>query len=228
MSKQGWKDFLHAEGVDDWVVLHGGPTAAFETGSLAAAAELAAAITRHVAGLEGTPAALTITSGRVTVRLNREVWGTERRHIELARAVSAVARAHGAPADRAAVQEVQVAISAKPDSIDLPFWRAVLGYAPMHEDNAIDPLAHGSNVWMQELPAEKALRHAMHIDVSMAREEAERRLQAALEAGGRIVDDTDAPEGWVLSDRAGNKVCIATWPDGAVARGVVDADAGAG
>jgi len=32
----------------------------------------------------------------------------------------------------------------------------------------------------------------------------------------RRVDDADAPEGWILADRAGNKVCIATWPDGAM------------
>jgi 4a-hydroxytetrahydrobiopterin dehydratase len=30
------------------------------------------------------------------------------------------------------------------------------------------------------------------------------------------VDHTDAPQAWILADRAGNKVCIATWPDGAV------------
>jgi 4a-hydroxytetrahydrobiopterin dehydratase len=40
---------------------------------------------------------------------------------------------------------------------------------------------------------------------------------AAISAGGRIVDDADAPAGWILADRAGNKVCIAAWPDGSVA-----------
>jgi 4a-hydroxytetrahydrobiopterin dehydratase len=29
------------------------------------------------------------------------------------------------------------------------------------------------------------------------------------------VDDTGAPAAWILADRAGNKVCIAAWPDGA-------------
>ncbi|MEJ7695161.1 MAG: VOC family protein [Candidatus Limnocylindrales bacterium] len=106
----------------------------------------------------------------------------------LARAVSAIARAHGAPADRAAVQEVQLAIAAKPDEIDVGFWRAVLGYDPMSDDNAVDPLGHGSTVWMQELDEGKALRHAMHIDVSVAREHAEARVAAALAAGGRIVE----------------------------------------
>jgi 4a-hydroxytetrahydrobiopterin dehydratase len=143
------------------------------------------------------------------------MWGTEARHIEVARAISAVARERGATADRNAVQEVQLAVAAKPDDIDLGFWRAVLGYAPMHEDNAIDPLGHGSTVWMQDLNPGKPLRHAMHVDVSVAREVAEKRLADAIAAGGRIVDDSEAPGAWILADRAGNKVCIAAWPDGA-------------
>jgi 4a-hydroxytetrahydrobiopterin dehydratase len=128
--------------------------------------------------------------------------------------VSAVARAHGAAADRAAVQEVQLAIAAKPDAMDLGFWRAVLGYAPMADDNAVDPLGHGSTVWMQELNTTKPLRHAMHLDVSVAREHVTTRLQAALAAGGRIVYESRAPLSWTLADRAGNRVCICAWPDG--------------
>jgi 4a-hydroxytetrahydrobiopterin dehydratase len=213
MSEQGWRDFLSAEGVEDWVVLHGGPTAVFKVRSLVEAAELARAVTA-VPGLEERTV-MTVTRNHLTVRLTRELWGTEPRHIEVARAISELARERGATADRSAVQEVQLAIAAKPDDIDLPFWRAVLGYAPMHEDNAIDPLGHGSTVWMQDLNPEKPLRHAMHVDVSVAREVAERRLAAAVAAGGRIVDESSAPGAWILSDRAGNKVCIAAWPDGA-------------
>ena len=40
MSEQGWRAFLDADGVDDWVVLHGGATAVFRVGSLADAAGL--------------------------------------------------------------------------------------------------------------------------------------------------------------------------------------------
>jgi 4a-hydroxytetrahydrobiopterin dehydratase len=162
---------------------------------------------------------LTITDVQLTVRLTRDMWQLEPRHIELARAVSAVAGQHGAVADRAAVQEMQLAVSAKPDAVDLGFWRAVLGYAPMGDDNGVDPLGHGSTVWMQELDTAKPLRHAMHVDVSVAREHAEARLAAALAAGGRIVDDSSAPASWILADRAGNKVCIAAWPDGSRTRG---------
>jgi 4a-hydroxytetrahydrobiopterin dehydratase len=44
MSEQGWRQFLAAEGVDDWVVLHSGASAVFSVASLGAAARLAAAV----------------------------------------------------------------------------------------------------------------------------------------------------------------------------------------
>jgi 4a-hydroxytetrahydrobiopterin dehydratase len=213
MSEQGWREFLSADGVDDWVILHGGPTAVFRVGSLREAALLAVAVA-EVPGLEPRTL-LTAAADRLTVKLTREMWGTEARHIEVARAISAVAREHGATADRSAVQEVQLAVAAKPEAIDLGFWRAVLGYAPMHDDNGIDPLGQGSTVWMQDLDPAKPLRHAMHVDVSVARDHAEGRMQAAVAAGGRVVDDSEAPGSWILADRSGNKVCVAAWPDGA-------------
>jgi 4a-hydroxytetrahydrobiopterin dehydratase len=216
VSEQGWRDFLSADGVEDWVVLHGGPTAVFKVGSLVEAAQLAEAVAA-VPGLEERTV-MNVAHDHLTIRLTREMWGVEPRHVEVARAISKVARERGARADRGAVQEVQLAVAAKPDDIDLGFWRAVLGYAPMHADNAIDPLGHGSTVWMQDLSREKSLRHAMHVDVSVAREVAEERLAAALAAGGRIVDESEAPAAWILADRAGNKVCIAAWPDGATTK----------
>jgi len=154
-----------------------------------------------------------MANGHLTVRLTRDLWGLEARHIELARAVSALARTHGAVADRSVVQEVQLAIAARPESVDVGFWRAVLGYAgtPAADDNAVDPLGHGSTVWMQELDAAKPLRHAMHLDVSVAREHVAGRIAAALAAGGRIVDESNV----TLADRAGNRVDITAWPDGA-------------
>ena len=214
MSEAGWQGFLAAEGVDDWVVLHGGATAVFRVGSLLAAARLGEAIAlTH--GVAGAGVLLTLADERVTVRLSRDLWSLEARHVDLARTVSAVARDHGAAADRGAVQEVQLAIAAKPDQIDVGFWRAVLGYAPMAPDNAVDPLGHGSTVWMQEIDPAKTLRHAMHVDVSVAREHVAARLEAALAAGGRVVDASHAPAHWTLADRAGNRVCVCGWPDGA-------------
>jgi 4a-hydroxytetrahydrobiopterin dehydratase len=136
----------------------------------------------------------------------------ESRHLELARAVSGVASARGAVADRASPQEVQLAIAAKPDAVDVGFWRAVLGYAPLGDDAGTDPLGHGSTFWMQQLDEAKPLRHAMHVDVSVARDHVEARLAAAIAAGGRVVWESD--EHWTLADPAGNRVDITAWPDG--------------
>jgi len=214
VSEQGWRDFLAAQGGSDWVVLHGGATAVFRVPSVIEAARLANALAQ-VPGLAGAGALMTIADGQLTVRLTRGVFRLEQRHMQLASAVSAIAREHGAVADRTRVQEVSVAISALPDAIDVAFWRAVLGYAELADDNAIDPLGHGSTVWMQDLDPAKPLRHAMHVDVSVAREQAEHRVATAVAAGGRIIEDSNAPAGWILADRAGNRVCIAAWPDGA-------------
>ena len=213
MSEHGWREFLAADGVDDWVVLHGGATTVFKVKSIADAARLAAAVA-EIDGFEGSGALLTIVDASLTVRLTRDLWQLESRHVDLARAVSEVASAHGAVADRASVQEVQLAIAAKPDAMDVGFWRAVLGYAPMGDDAGGDPLGRSSTVWMQGLEENKPLRHAMHLDVSVAREHVERRLAAALAAGGRVV--LESAEHWTLADRAGNKVDITAWPDGGI------------
>ena len=93
MSEQGWRRFLAAEGVADWVVLHGGAMAVFRVPSLAEAAQLAEAVAQ-ISGLDG--ALMTLADGQLAVRLTRGVFQLEERHVEVAQAVSAVAREHGA------------------------------------------------------------------------------------------------------------------------------------
>jgi 4a-hydroxytetrahydrobiopterin dehydratase len=221
VSEAHWKEFLQADGLEDWVVLHGGPSAVFLTSSLADAAELGRAVAR-LHGLEDSHTQLSIVSKRLTVRLTREIWKIEPDHITLAREISKIAKSLGAVSDPNQVQEVQFAIAAKADAIDLGFWRAVLGYDPMLEDNAIDPLGVSSTVWMQDIEEGKALRHAMHIDVSLSKESAQARVDAAVKAGGVVVDGSHAPSWWILADRSGNKVCVVAWPDGAKANKSVD------
>ena len=215
MSEKGWRAFLAAEGLEDWAVLHGGPTAVFTTETFIDAAKLAQAIAQ-LPGLNPSYAQMTIVSERLTVRLRREVWEIANEDIDLAKEISKIAQLQGALADPSQVQEVQIAIAAKPEAIDLDFWRAVLGYKSLAEANAMDPIGNSSTVWMQELDEGKPLRHAMHLDVSVSREHAEARVAAAIKAGGVIVDNSHAPSFWILSDSSGNKVCIAAWPDGAV------------
>lgn len=212
MSEHGWRAFVSA-GLEDWVVLHGGATAVFAVTDLAEGARLAQALAQ-VPGAAGAGVLLGVGDDAVTVRLTRDMWLLEERHIALARAVSTAARSVGAVPQRHRIQEVQLAVAATQAQADPRFWRAVLGYSPAAPDNSVDPLGHSSTVWMQELDPEKSLRHAMHMDVSLPREEAEARVKAALAAGGTLVRD-QSPGAWILADRAGNKVCIAAWPDGA-------------
>jgi hypothetical protein len=56
--------------------------------------QLAAAVAR-VPGLEHSGALMTIADDRLTVRLTRGIWQLERRHLDLARGISAVARRLG-------------------------------------------------------------------------------------------------------------------------------------
>lgn len=211
MSEEGWARFVAEPDRAGWVVLHGGPTAVYRVDSLAAATRLASAIA-EVEGL-GPRIVLTAAADRLTVKLTREMWATEHEDLRLTAQISAIAHDHGAVADPGAVQEVQVAVSAQPEAIDLGFWRAALGYDPLHEDNCLDPTGQSSTVWMQELDPAKPLRHAMHLDVSLAREHVAARVDAAVAAGGTVVQHTH-PTTWILADRSGNKVCLTCWPDG--------------
>lgn len=43
-------------------------------------------------------------------------------------------------------------------------------------------------------------------------DEAQRRIRAALAAGGTLVSDAEAPAFWILADAEGNEACITTWP----------------
>ena len=56
-------------------------------------------------------------------------------------------------------------------------------------------------------------RSRIHIDVSVPRDQVERRIAAALAAGGHMVNDANAPNWWTLADAEGNEVDIAPWAD---------------
>lgn len=75
MSEEGWRDFLVAGGVDDWVALHGGATAGIPRRIDRRGGRLAEAIA-DVLGLEESGAMLTIASDRPTVRLTRDMCGS--------------------------------------------------------------------------------------------------------------------------------------------------------
>ncbi|HEU5418849.1 MAG TPA: VOC family protein [Streptosporangiaceae bacterium] len=54
-------------------------------------------------------------------------------------------------------------------------------------------------------------RNRIHFDVSVPHDEAARRIEAALAAGGRLLSDAEAPAFWILGDAEGNEACVTTW-----------------
>ncbi|MEJ8645447.1 VOC family protein [Streptomyces sp. MS1.HAVA.3] len=54
-------------------------------------------------------------------------------------------------------------------------------------------------------------RNRIHLDVSVPHDEALRRIEAALAAGGRLLSAARAPAFWVLADGEGNEACVSTW-----------------
>ncbi|WP_194793346.1 VOC family protein [Raineyella fluvialis] len=54
-------------------------------------------------------------------------------------------------------------------------------------------------------------RNRVRVDVWVSHDEAERRIEHARAAGGRLVSEAHAPAFWVLADAEGNIACLCTW-----------------
>jgi 4a-hydroxytetrahydrobiopterin dehydratase len=187
------------------------------TGSLPLAADVA-----------GRAAALPDVEGhlRMDIRADRlllslqtaeQAWVTTR-DAELARQLSALAQEFRLTTRPGAVRGRTVqALELGIDALDIPkirpFWKAVLGYADEAEggNGLVDPLGQGPAVWFQQMDAPRPQRNRIHFDVSVPHDEAPRRIEATLAAGGTVRSDAAAPAFWVLADPEGNEACITTW-----------------
>lgn len=104
----------------------------------------------------------------VAVRLRTDdSGGPSEREVELARQISAAARALDLPADPTAVQTVQAAIDALVGPAVRPFWRAVLGYQDMGDVDLVGPHGRGPLFWFQQMDAPRPQRSRIHVDISV-------------------------------------------------------------
>jgi 4a-hydroxytetrahydrobiopterin dehydratase len=204
------RQFHAADGIEDWRVLFTGACTYFRTGSFARGVVLVETIGR-VADAANHHPDVDLRYGGVTVRLwSHDVDGLSDRDVALARAISAAARNLGVDADPSAVQDVQIAIDASNVQAIIPFWRAVLGYRQLGEEDLVDGAGRGPTVWFQQMAEPRPQRNRIHVDVAVPQEAAEARVAAALEAGGVLVSDEHAPTWWTLADPEGNEVDVAT------------------
>ena len=75
-----------------------------------------------------------------------------------------------------------------------------------------DPAGALPTIWFQSSGAEEP-RQRWHPDVWVDPAEVQPRVDAAVAAGGTVVDDKQAPAFLVLADAQGNRICLCTWQD---------------
>lgn len=197
----------------EWHVVRDDASTHFRTGSFAAGVALVDAIGSLADAANHHPD-VDLRSDGVTVRLRtRGVDGLGEQDVALARQISAAARELGVPVDLTGLQIVQVAIDALVIPDVLPFWRAVLGYQGLDDEDLLDPHRQGPPFWFQQMDAPRPQRNRIHIDLYVPHDQAEARVAAALAAGGHVVSDENAPGWWTLADAEGNEVDVAPWPD---------------
>ncbi len=91
------------------------------------------------------------------------------------------------------------------------FWVAALSYEVAPDGSLIDPAGQGPSVWFQEMDPVRRERNRLHVDISVAHDEAPLRVARVLAAGGTLGPTSREPAYSVLIDREGNEVCICTW-----------------
>ena len=196
-----------------WRIVRDDASLHFRTGSFEAGVALVDAIGRMLDTEHDHPA-VDLRPDGVTVRLGATREGRfSERDLVLAQQISGAARELGASADLTGLQHIQVAIDALVIPDVLPFWRAVLGYEQVGDEDLLDPHLEGPPLWFQQMDAPRPQRNRIHVDLYVPHDEAEARVAAAIAAGGRVVNDANAPGWWTLADPEGNEVDVASWPD---------------
>ncbi|HET9633853.1 MAG TPA: VOC family protein [Terrabacter sp.] len=140
-----------------------------------------------------------------------EVDGVTPRDVTVARAIDELVDELGLVSEPGRLTVAEIAIDALDIDAVRPFWEAVLGYDAVGRDDLRDPMRMAPAVWFQQMDAPRPQRNRIHVDVTVAHDEAPGRLERALAAGGRLVSDDRAPAFWVLADAEGNEACLCTW-----------------
>ena len=202
-----------------WRYVLGEFRAEVRTGSLPLAADVAARVAA-VPEAQGH-LRMDVREDRVVLCLQTAgIGAVTTRDVELARRISVVTEEFRltttAGEDDRTVQVLEIGIDAMDIASIRPFWKAVLGYAdepgrPGPEDALVDPFGQGPSIWFQQMDAPRPQRNRLHFDVSVPHDEAHRRIEATVAAGGKLIYDAEAPAFWVLADPEGNEACVTTW-----------------
>lgn len=207
-----------------WRYLLGALRTSVPVGSLVQATEVAAGVVAACGSDADGHLRADIRSDRVVLTLQSlDQAALTACDVDLAHRVSAAVRSVGLRTEPEigtgaprSVQLVEIAVDALDIAAVRPFWKAVLGYtdeagADGPKDAIVDPVGQGPAVWFQQMDQPRPDRNRIHFDICVPHDEAPRRIEAALTAGGRLVSASDAPAFWVLADIEGNEACVTTW-----------------
>lgn len=207
----GAGEFYAVASADEWRLTFEGALAHYPCPDARTRVEFA----RRVVELapEGFGPDLELRAGGVTVRLasSWDAGGLPEAAAGLAASVTEVAARLGLRPDVSHLQSIQIAIDGGMESV--AFWQAVTGYEQVADADIIDPLRRGPGVWNQAVNDGREAPARIHVDLSTSAAEVARRIEAAVQAGGRVVDDSHAPHWFTLADPSGNLVDLAAWPD---------------
>jgi hypothetical protein len=206
-------EFHRQLGASDWRVTATGPQAVFIATSLTQAASLVGPAVAAAEQAGVSPDIDVRAEGIVVLIPDRDFGGIPAGAVEFARAVSRAAADLSLVADPSKVQSVGVYVAQHSDADVRPFFLAALGYDPLDATDAIDPLRRGPQLAFNPITGDRPSRGRTHFDVFVPADQAQARVDAALAAGGRLVNDSQAPAWWTIASPDNHGVDIAAWPD---------------
>lgn len=206
-------------GLADWRQILGRIKARFRTGDFATGLALVNKIGAAAEAADHHPDIQLTYSDVIVTLSSHDVRGITSRDLNLAREISDLAAELRIGSDTAGLTQLELGLDTASGDRLAPFYAALLGGVVDHGE-PVDPSGQVPTVWWQEpggdetwaLP-EQTFEQRWHFDVWVPHDEGERRVQAVLDAGGRLVSDRAAPAYWVVEDAEGNRSCICT-PEG--------------
>ncbi len=200
-------------GLDDWRPLVHSLYARFRTPDFAAGLEFVVDIGAAAEAANHHPD-VTLKYTYVEIELTSHDAGrVTDRDLELARTISELAAVAGFTAEPASVTRVEIALNAVDPSVIGPFWSAILtgSTEAFDGEQVVDPTGQAPLLWFQSTAARDEVPElSFHLDVWVPVGQLPVRIEAAVEAGGRVVDDSSSPSFVVLEDAEGNKACLCT------------------
>lgn len=203
-------------GLADWRQILGRLKARFRTGDFRTGLALVNAIGAAAEAANHHPDIQFTYSDVIVTLVSHDVGAITSRDIDLARQISIAAAELGIRCDTGGLTQIELGLDTAHGGQLAPFYAALLG-SRVDNGEPVDPSGQVPTVWWQEpngdetwaLP-EQPFEQRWHFDVWVAHDEAQRRLQAVLDAGGQLISDRAAPAYWVVADADGNRSCICT------------------